>query len=107
RRRSTAPACPFSLSCAVRAAPGGRAGGWRPAGLRPAARGRARPPAGAPRPPREVAAPVCWLGDPPGHASARLSLKHGTRPVPARLDAIEGRIDFETLEWPAAEELRL
>jgi sulfate adenylyltransferase large subunit len=61
----------------------------------------------APRPARELAATVCWLGDRPGHASARLALKHGTRTVPARLDAIEGRIDFETLEWPPAEELRL
>ena len=34
-------------------------------------------------------------------------LKHGTRTVPARIDSIDGRIDFETLEWPAADELRL
>jgi sulfate adenylyltransferase subunit 1 (EFTu-like GTPase family) len=27
--------------------------------------------------------------------------------VPALLDHIGGRVDFETLEWPAAEELRL
>ena len=36
-----------------------------------------------------------------------MALKHGTRTVPARIDSIEGRIDFETLEWPAADELRL
>ena len=37
----------------------------------------------------------------------RYLLKHGTRTVPARLDSIDGRIEFETLEWPAADELRL
>ena len=37
----------------------------------------------------------------------RFALKHGTRTVPARIDAIEGRIDFESLQWPAADELAL
>jgi sulfate adenylyltransferase subunit 1 len=61
----------------------------------------------APEPVREVAATVCWLGDRPARAGDRLALKHGTRSVPARLDAIDGRIDFGSLEWPPAEELRL
>jgi sulfate adenylyltransferase subunit 1 (EFTu-like GTPase family) len=61
----------------------------------------------APLPTRELAATVCWLGDRPAHPGARYVLKHGTRAVPARLDAVDGRIEFETLAWPAAEELRL
>src|SRR3954465_998870 len=61
----------------------------------------------APAPVRELGATVCWLGDRPAHAGARYLLKHGTRSVPARLEAVAGRIDFETLEWPAADELKL
>jgi sulfate adenylyltransferase subunit 1 (EFTu-like GTPase family) len=61
----------------------------------------------APEPLRELSATLCWLGDRPAQAGDRLALKHGTRSVPARLEAIEGRIDFATLEWPQAEELRL
>jgi sulfate adenylyltransferase large subunit len=61
----------------------------------------------APQPARELAATVCWLGDRPARPGARYELKHGTRAVPARLDAIDGRIDFESLGWPAAEELAL
>ena len=56
---------------------------------------------------RELTATLCWLGDRPALAGDRVALKHGTRTVPARIDSIDGRIDFETLEWPAAEELRL
>jgi sulfate adenylyltransferase subunit 1 (EFTu-like GTPase family) len=61
----------------------------------------------APEPVRELRATVTWLGDRPAQERGRYLLKHGTRTVPARLDAIEGRIEFETLEWPAADELRL
>ncbi len=61
----------------------------------------------APVPVRELRATICWLGDRPALQRGRYLLKHGTRTVPARLDAIEGRIEFETLEWPAADELRL
>ena len=56
---------------------------------------------------RELRATVCWLGDRPARARDRFLLKHGTRTVPARIDTIDGRIEFETLEWPAAEELAL
>jgi sulfate adenylyltransferase large subunit len=56
---------------------------------------------------RELTATLCWLGDRPARVGDRVALKHGTRTVPARIDAIEGRIDFESLDWPAAEELRL
>jgi len=61
----------------------------------------------APEPARELTATLCWLGDRRARAGDRLVLKHGTRAVPARIDSIDGRIDFATLEWPAAEELRL
>ena len=37
--------------------------------------------------------------------SAGAEARHAHRS--GRIDAIDGRIDFETLEWPAAEELRL
>jgi sulfate adenylyltransferase subunit 1 (EFTu-like GTPase family) len=56
---------------------------------------------------RELSATVCWLGDRPASERDRFLLKHGTRTVPARIDAIDGRIDFETLGWPAAGELAL
>ena len=45
---------------------------------------------------RELAATVCWLGDRPARRGDRFVLKHGTRTVPAKIDAIEGRIEFET-----------
>jgi sulfate adenylyltransferase large subunit len=61
----------------------------------------------APAPTRELTATVCWLGDRPARPGDRYQLKHGTRSVPARLDSIDGRIDFEQLAWPAADELRL
>jgi sulfate adenylyltransferase large subunit len=56
---------------------------------------------------RELSATLCWLGDKTARERDRFVLKHGTRAVPARIDAIEGRIDFGSLEWPGAEELRL
>jgi sulfate adenylyltransferase large subunit len=61
----------------------------------------------APAPVRELAATVCWLGDKPAEAGGRYLLKHGTRTVPARLDEVEGRIDFATLQWPPAAGLAL
>jgi sulfate adenylyltransferase subunit 1 (EFTu-like GTPase family) len=50
---------------------------------------------------------MCWLGDKPAAAGGRYLLKHGTRTVPARLEDVEGRIDFATLAWPAADGLSL
>jgi len=61
----------------------------------------------APSPTRALKATLCWLGDRPARERDRFLLKHGTRTVPARLDAISGRIEFDTLEWPAAEALEL
>jgi sulfate adenylyltransferase large subunit len=56
---------------------------------------------------RELDATVCWLGDAEGRPGARYEIKHGTRALPARLDAIGGRLDFATLEWPAEDALAL
>jgi sulfate adenylyltransferase subunit 1 (EFTu-like GTPase family) len=56
---------------------------------------------------RELAATVCWLGHDAVAAGARLALKHGTRTVPARLDAIDHRLDVETLVRAPANELTL
>jgi sulfate adenylyltransferase subunit 1 (EFTu-like GTPase family) len=61
----------------------------------------------APAPVRELSATVCWLGDRPAAAGGRYLLKHGTRTVPARLDEVEGRMDFAGLEWPPADGLAL
>jgi sulfate adenylyltransferase subunit 1 len=56
---------------------------------------------------RELEATVCWLGNAPGRIGGRYEIKHGTRTLPARLDAIDGRLDFSALDWPAAEECAL
>ena len=67
---------------------------------------RARPPA-APRPVRELTATLCWLGDVPARAGARYAIKHTTRTVPARLAAIEHRLDVTTLAHEPAQQLEL
>ena len=41
----------------------------------------------APAPTRELKATLCWLGDRAARERDRFLLKHGTRTVPARLDA--------------------
>jgi len=64
-------------------------------------------PAEAPAPVRELEATVCWLGDAPARPGARYVLKHTTRTVPARLEAIEHRLDVTTLAHEPAGELEL
>ncbi len=56
---------------------------------------------------RELAATVCWLGDAPARPGGRYLLKHTTRTVQARLEAIDHRLDVETLEPVPAPELAL
>jgi sulfate adenylyltransferase large subunit len=56
---------------------------------------------------RELAATVCWMSEQPLRPGARLKLKHTTRTVPARVEAIEGRLDVNTLDEGPAEELEL
>ena len=64
-------------------------------------------PAEAPEPVRELTATVCWLGDTPARPGARYLIKHTTRSVTARLEAIEHRLDVTTLEHEPADELEL
>src|SRR4051795_7347778 len=60
---------------------------------------------GAPVPVRELTATLCWLGDAPAQTGARYLLKHTTRTVRARLDAVEHRLDVTTLERAPADRL--
>jgi sulfate adenylyltransferase subunit 1 len=46
---------------------------------------------------RELAATVCWLTDSPLRAGGRYQLRHTTRDVLAIVDAVESRLDIETL----------
>jgi sulfate adenylyltransferase subunit 1 len=64
-------------------------------------------PAEAPEPVRELEATVCWLGDEPARAGARYLVKHTTRSVAAKLDAIVHRLDVTTLDREPAGELEL
>jgi sulfate adenylyltransferase subunit 1 (EFTu-like GTPase family) len=61
----------------------------------------------APTPSRELAATLCWLGDAPARAGGTYLLKHTTRTVRAKLDAIEDRLDVTTFERAPAAELEL
>jgi sulfate adenylyltransferase subunit 1 (EFTu-like GTPase family) len=63
--------------------------------------------AGAPEPVRELSATVCWLGDAPAQPGGRYLLKHTTRTVRARLDAVEHRLDVTTLAREPATGLAL
>jgi len=62
---------------------------------------------GAPAPVRELTATLCWLGDAPAQTGGRYLLKHTTRTVRARLDAVEHRLDVTTLERAPADRLEL
>jgi sulfate adenylyltransferase subunit 1 (EFTu-like GTPase family) len=64
-------------------------------------------PAEAPSPVRELTATLCWLGDEPARPGARYLIKHTTRSVPAKLDAIEHRLDVTTLADEPADQLEL
>jgi sulfate adenylyltransferase large subunit len=61
----------------------------------------------APEPVRELTATLCWLGDEPARPGGTYLLKHTTRTVRAKLDAIEERLDVTTLEREPATELEL
>ncbi len=66
----------------------------------------ARPDA-ASRATRELLATVCWMGDTPARPGGRYELKHTTRTVRARLEAIEHRLDVVTLDAHPADGLAL
>jgi sulfate adenylyltransferase large subunit len=61
------------------------------------------PPAAA----RELDAMVCWMGSGVLRPGARLVIKHTTRVTRARLEELEYRVDVNTLDHVAAEELTL
>jgi sulfate adenylyltransferase large subunit len=62
------------------------------------------PPAAA----RELEATVCWMGETPARAGGRLAVKHTTRTLPARLEAVHGTLDVTALaERPGPASLAL
>jgi sulfate adenylyltransferase large subunit len=61
------------------------------------------PPAAA----RELEAMVCWMGQAPLREGARLNIKHTTRTTRARVGEIDYRVDVNTLEHLAADQLAL
>ncbi len=61
----------------------------------------------APEPVRSLEATVCWMSERPLTPHTRLKLKHTTRTVPARVEAVESRIDTTSLEDEPADELEL
>ena len=57
---------------------------------------------------RELEATVCWMGETPARAGGRLAVKHTTRTLPARLEAVHGTLDVTALaERPGADSLAL
>ncbi len=64
-------------------------------------------PADAPAAASELAATVCWMSERPLLPGAGYRLKHTTRTVRASVEAIEGRLDVNTLADEHASELRL
>ncbi len=54
---------------------------------------------------RELRATVCWFGDEPLRAGARLRVKHTTRSTPAIVESVESRVDVERLEIEPADAL--
>jgi sulfate adenylyltransferase large subunit len=62
---------------------------------------------GAPEAARELTATVCWLGDAPAAPGARYLLKHTTRTVRARIEAVTHRLDVTTLAHEPAGALEL
>ncbi len=65
------------------------------------------PVASAPEPVRELHATVCWLDDAAGRPGGRYLLKHTTRTVRARLEAIDHRLHIDTLDHEPADALGL
>ncbi len=61
----------------------------------------------APSPSREIDAMICWMASAPLTRGSRYAIKHTTRAVRAVVDAIEHRVDVNTLEHSPAGELAL
>jgi sulfate adenylyltransferase subunit 1 (EFTu-like GTPase family) len=60
-----------------------------------------------PRAARELEAAICWMSETPLRPGARYAVKHTTRRARAIADAIEYRVDVNTLAHEAAAELML
>ena len=56
---------------------------------------------------REIEASVCWMSDQPLRTGARYTIKHTTRSARAIVEAIEYRVDINTLGREPASELAL
>ncbi|MDQ2838931.1 MAG: GTP-binding protein [Actinomycetota bacterium] len=56
---------------------------------------------------RELTATVCWLTDVPLRPGARYRLRHTTRDIQAIVDAVESRLDVDTVQPIDATELNL
>ncbi len=54
-----------------------------------------------------LAATLCWFSDQPLRVGDRLLLKHTTRTVPARVEAIEHRLDVATLDHGGTDVLEM
>ncbi len=48
---------------------------------------------------RHLSATICWFADETPDPGRPLLLRHGTRTVAARMDAINAKLDFDTLDW--------
>jgi bifunctional enzyme CysN/CysC len=56
---------------------------------------------------RELEAMVCWMGETPLRPGARLVIKHTTRSTRSRVEALEHRIEVNTLGHEPADQLAL
>ncbi len=61
----------------------------------------------APARTRDLNATLCWFSERPLDPMSRLILRHGTREVRAKVIAVLGRMDLQTLESVPAEELTM
>ena len=61
----------------------------------------------APARTRDLNATLCWFSERPLDPMSRLILRHGTREVRAKVTAVLGRMDLQTLESVPAEELTM
>ena len=61
----------------------------------------------APARTRDLNATLCWFSERPLDLMSRLILRHGTREVRAKVTAVLGRMDLQTLESVPAEELTM
>jgi sulfate adenylyltransferase subunit 1 len=63
--------------------------------------------ADAPRPSRQLDATCCWLDQEPLRVGRRVLLKHSTQTVLARVTALNGRLDLDTIRATPADQLEL